>query len=63
LVCKTNDKNTDTLKVNIDVENGGISVYNRGCGIPVEIHSSEKIYIPELVFYLFARPTIKTRTL
>jgi len=51
------------LKVNIDVENGGISVYNRGRGIPIEIHSSEKIYIPELVFYWFARPTIKTWTL
>jgi DNA topoisomerase-2 len=49
-VCKTNDKNMDTLKVNIDVENGEISVYNNGRGIPIEIHSSEKIYIPELIF-------------
>ncbi|KIM84751.1 hypothetical protein PILCRDRAFT_780689 [Piloderma croceum F 1598] len=47
---KINDKNMDTLKVNIDVENGEISVYNNGRGIPIEIHSSEKIYIPELIF-------------
>ena len=40
----------DTLKVNIDVENGTISVYNNGRGIPIEIHSKEKIYIPELIF-------------
>jgi len=31
----------DTLKVNIDVENGGISVYNSGRGI---------LHIPEHVF-------------
>jgi len=40
----------DTLKVNIDVEAGTISVYNNGRGIPIEIHSKEKIYIPELIF-------------
>ena len=40
----------DTLKINIDVENGEISVYNNGRGIPIEIHSTEKIYIPELIF-------------
>lgn len=40
----------DTLKVNIDVENCTISVYNNGRGIPIEIHSKEKIYIPELIF-------------
>jgi DNA topoisomerase II len=40
----------DSLKVTIDVEEGTISVYNNGKGIPIEIHSKEKIYIPELVF-------------
>lgn len=40
----------DTLKVNIDVENGTISVYNNGRGIPIEMHSTEKMYIPELIF-------------
>ena len=47
---KTNDPNMDTLKVNIDVDEGTISIYNNGCGIPIEIHSQEKIYIPELIF-------------
>ncbi|KAF8264485.1 DNA topoisomerase [Lactarius quietus] len=47
---KINDKSMDTLKVDIDVENGTISVYNNGRGIPIEIHSKEKIYIPELIF-------------
>lgn len=40
----------DTVKVNIDPENNTISVYNNGRGIPIEIHSTEKIYIPELIF-------------
>lgn len=40
----------DTLKVTIDVDEGTISVYNNGKGIPIEIHSTEKMYIPELVF-------------
>ena len=40
----------DTLKVNIDVEENTISVYNNGRGIPIEIHEREKIYVPELIF-------------
>ena len=40
----------DTLKVTIDLEQSIISVYNNGRGIPIEIHSREKIYIPELIF-------------
>ncbi|KAG5646884.1 hypothetical protein DXG03_001960 [Asterophora parasitica] len=47
---KINDASMDTLKVNIDVEEGTISVYNNGRGIPIEMHASEKIYIPELIF-------------
>ncbi|KAG9100840.1 DNA topoisomerase 2 [Ceratobasidium sp. UAMH 11750] len=47
---KINDPSMDTIKVEIDVENGTISVYNNGKGIPVEIHSKEKIYIPEMIF-------------
>jgi len=45
-----NDPSMDTMKVNIDVEENTISVYNNGRGIPIEIHSQEKIYIPELIF-------------
>lgn len=40
----------DTLKINIDLDENTISVYNNGRGIPIEIHSREKIYIPELIF-------------
>ncbi len=40
----------DTIKVTVDSENGIISVYNNGRGIPIEMHSSEKVYIPELIF-------------
>ncbi|KAJ7226116.1 DNA topoisomerase II, partial [Mycena pura] len=44
------DPSMDTLKVDVDVEEGTISVYNTGHGIPIEIHSTEKVYIPELIF-------------
>ncbi|KAG2091518.1 DNA topoisomerase [Suillus discolor] len=47
---KINDPSMDTIKVNIDVELGVISVYNNGKGIPIEMHSREKMYIPELIF-------------
>lgn len=47
---KINDPSMDTLKVTIDLEKGIISVYNNGRGIPIEIHSEEKIYIPEMIF-------------
>lgn len=40
----------DTLKVEIDVEEGTISVYNNGHGIPIEMHATENCYIPELIF-------------
>ncbi|KAF8060944.1 DNA topoisomerase II [Lyophyllum atratum] len=47
---KINDASMDTLKVNIDIEECTISVYNNGRGIPIEMHSTEKMYIPELIF-------------
>ncbi|KAH6917161.1 DNA topoisomerase II [Coprinopsis sp. MPI-PUGE-AT-0042] len=47
---KINDPSMDTLKISINVEEGTISVYNNGRGIPIEIHSKEKIYIPEMIF-------------
>lgn len=34
----------------IKPEDNTISVYNNGRGIPIEMHSREKIYIPELIF-------------
>ncbi|KAL9109718.1 MAG: hypothetical protein Q9227_005587 [Pyrenula ochraceoflavens] len=47
---KQNDKNMDTIKVTIDREKGEISVYNNGRGIPIEIHSKEQIFVPEMIF-------------
>ncbi|RMZ90974.1 hypothetical protein DV736_g1814, partial [Chaetothyriales sp. CBS 134916] len=47
---KQNDKNQDQIKVVIDRANGRISVWNNGRGIPVEMHSKEKMYIPEMIF-------------
>jgi len=44
------DKTCKTIKVNIDKENGNISVYNDGHGIPVELHKELQIYIPEMIF-------------
>lgn len=44
------DPTMDTLKVNIDVEQGVISVYNNGAGIPIEMHAKEKIWVPEMIF-------------
>jgi DNA topoisomerase-2 len=40
----------DTFKVSIDREKNQISVFNNGKGIPIEIHTKEKIWIPELIF-------------
>lgn len=38
------------IKVEIDKKAGKISVYNDGRGIPIEKHSKEKVYVPELIF-------------
>ncbi|KAF9943264.1 DNA topoisomerase 2 [Mortierella alpina] len=47
---KIRDPSMDTIKIDIDKENGRISVYNNGRGIPVEIHKKEGCYVPELIF-------------
>ncbi|KAJ1551263.1 DNA topoisomerase 2, partial [Nowakowskiella sp. JEL0078] len=47
---KIRDPKMDTIKVKIDQENNEISVHNNGKGIPVEIHTKEKVYVPELIF-------------
>ncbi|KAF8981657.1 DNA topoisomerase 2 [Entomortierella lignicola] len=47
---KIRDPTMDTIKVNIDKENGQISVYNNGRGIPIEKHKVEGCYVPELIF-------------
>ena len=38
------------IKVNIDIDENKISVYNDGIGIPVIEHKEHKIHIPELIF-------------
>lgn len=40
----------NTMKVTIDTENNIISVWNNGHGIPVEVHSQTKLWIPEMIF-------------
>ncbi|OVA19386.1 DNA topoisomerase II [Macleaya cordata] len=47
---KQRDPSMDSVKVDIDVEQNCISVYNNGDGVPVEIHQEEGVYVPELIF-------------
>ena len=47
---KVRDPSMDTIKVVIDRENNMISVYNNGRGIPIQMHSKENVYVPELIF-------------
>ena len=44
------DKQMNLIKVDIDLENGSISVWNNGKGIPIEVHKEHKCYVPELIF-------------
>ncbi|CAG8545915.1 9807_t:CDS:10, partial [Ambispora gerdemannii] len=47
---KARDPKMNTIKMDVDRENNTISIYNNGCGIPIEIHKGEKMYVPELIF-------------
>jgi len=38
------------IRVVIDKDNGCISIYNDGKGIPIVVHKEHKIYVPELIF-------------
>jgi len=44
------DKRMNLLKVDINPAEGYVSVQNNGKGIPVEMHKTEKVYVPELIF-------------
>ena len=44
------DNTMKYIKVVIDRESGEISVENDGKGIPVEIHETEGVYVPQMVF-------------
>lgn len=44
------DKTCKNIKVTLNREDGSISVYNDGKGIPVELHKELQIYVPEMIF-------------
>ena len=44
----TRDLRMNTIKVNITPKR--ISIYNNGKGIPIKIHNTYNIYVPELIF-------------
>ncbi|KAI5965889.1 TOP2 [Candida pseudojiufengensis] len=47
---KIRDPTMKNIKVKIDPENNVIQVFNDGKGIPIEMHTKEKMWIPELIF-------------
>ncbi|VDN07914.1 unnamed protein product [Thelazia callipaeda] len=47
---KRRDPRMTTIAVHINREKNRISVWNDGCGIPIEVHPTEAIYIPSLIF-------------
>lgn len=47
---KQRDSKMSKLEVYINKQKNEISIYNDGKGIPIEIHSKEGIYVPELIF-------------
>ncbi|ODQ67105.1 type II DNA topoisomerase, partial [Nadsonia fulvescens var. elongata DSM 6958] len=47
---KIRDPAMDELRVDIDVENNTVSIFNNGKGIPIQMHEKENMYIPELIF-------------
>lgn len=44
------DKTCKTIKVSFNQEEGRITVFNDGKGIPVQIHKELGIYVPEMIF-------------
>lgn len=47
---KMRDPKMNTLRVNISKELNTISIFNNGSGIPIKIHGTENVYVPELIF-------------
>ena len=47
---KVRDKSMSALDVEVDAERGWVRVWNNGAGVPVEMHKTEKVYVPELIF-------------
>ena len=44
------DETVTKIKVNFDIDNDKISIYNNGKGIPIVMHKEHKVYVPELIF-------------
>merc|ERR1719324_313386 len=40
----------NAIKVNIDEKEKKITVWNNGRGLPIQIHKTHKVFVPELVF-------------
>ena len=36
--------------IKVDIDRKSVTVYNNGKGIPIKIHKTEKVYVPELIF-------------
>lgn len=48
---KSKTKNpVKNIKVNIDIKNNEVQVFNDGDGIDIEMHPEHNVYIPELIF-------------
>jgi len=47
---KQRDPSMNMLKVDINQEDGQISIWNNGKGVPVVMHKEQKMYVPELIF-------------
>ncbi|KAF8338185.1 DNA topoisomerase [Cantharellus anzutake] len=50
---KINDPTMNAIKITIDLDDPAapeISVWNNGCGIPIEMHKKEKVWIPSMIF-------------
>merc|ERR1719389_1106761 len=44
------DPKMSAIKVDIDTKKGKIKVWNDGKGLPIQVHKTHKVYVPELVF-------------
>ena len=38
------------IQVEINAQQGKISVWNNGKGIPITVHKEQKVYVPEMIF-------------
>merc|ERR1719159_1283542 len=38
------------IMVDVDVKQKRIKVYNNGKGLPIQVHKTHKVFVPELVF-------------